>query len=137
MSALSNYLENALLNQVLRSTAYTPGPVYAALFTDGGGLEANSEFGAFEVSTNGTAYARTAIDFGSPASAGSISNTIECIFPSATADWGDLTHMAIMDSDIEGENGNVLFWGELSTIRTVNSGDAFKFAVGDIIISLS
>ena len=56
MSAISNYLENALLNATLRNTTYTsPATVYAALFTtdptdDGSGTECT-----------GSGYARKAI----------------------------------------------------------------------------
>lgn len=128
MAALSDYLENELLDHVLRNSAYTsPAIVYAALFTTattdaGGGTE-----------VSGGSYARTALTFGSAASAGSISNTADSTFPTATASWGTVSHMAIYDALTV---GNSLFHGALTESKTVNNGDTFILPSGQVTVTL-
>jgi len=141
MSA-SNYLENELLDHVLRNEAYTaPSTVYCALFTadDSGGATAeNLEAGTLtnEVSDSGTAYARQAITFGSVASGGSISNTATITFPTATADYGTVEYVAIMDSATVGA-GNCLYYGSLTAAKTISSGDQFVINTGSLTVTLA
>ncbi len=57
MAAMSNYLENALINEVLRATGYTaPTTVYVALFTsdptDAGSGDAPTTVQALQPSRN-------------------------------------------------------------------------------------
>jgi len=141
MSA-SNYLENELLDHVLRNEAYTaPSTVYCALFTadDSGGATAeNLEAGTLtnEVSDSGTAYARQAITFGSVASGGSISNTATITFPTATADYGQVEYVAITDNATAGA-GNVLYYGALTAAKTISNGDQFVINTGSLTVTLA
>lgn len=138
MSAASNYLENKLLDHVLTATAYSQPNRYLALFTGTAAtVKANLEGGTLtdEVSTSGTAYARQAITFSS-ASSGSTSNSATVTFPAATASWGTVTVVAIMDGDTEG-SGNVLFYGEVTTAKTIDTGDTFQVSSGNLTISLA
>jgi acyl-coenzyme A synthetase/AMP-(fatty) acid ligase len=127
MSAFSDYLENALLNHILRNTAMTsPSEVYVALFTSattgaGGGTE-----------VSGGGYARQQVSFNAPSN-GSVTNSADVTFPEATADWGTISHFAIYDA---ATNGNMLFHGALDTAKNVNTGDVFKFPAGAITITL-
>lgn len=138
MSAASNYLENKLLDHVLTATAYTQPSRYLALFTGTAAtVKANLEAGTLtdEVSTSGTAYARKAITF-SAASSGSTSNSATVTFDAATASWGTVTCVAVMDGDTEG-SGNVLFYGEVTTAKTIDTGDTFQVSSGNLTISLA
>lgn len=125
MAAISDYLENALINEVLRNVGYTPAAtVYLALFTTattdaGGGTEAT-----------GGSYARQAITF-SAASGGATSNSGAVSFTNMPA--VTITHAAIMDAST---SGNMLFHGALTASKTVGAGDTLTFAVGDIDVSL-
>ena len=86
MSALSDYLENAIINHLLRNQAFTPPTtVYLALFTANTGLEADLGVTG-EVS--GGAYARQtcALD---AATTGATANASEITFPTATLSVGD------------------------------------------------
>ena len=137
MTAFSDYLENEILDHILGGAAYTaPTTVYAALFTGSTQLETNNP--TLEVS--GTNYARVAITFGTAAAGGAISNTASVDFATAGAGgWGDITHVAIVDhisNATWGTNVNVLFWGALQATRTINSGDTFSFAIGDLTVQL-
>jgi hypothetical protein len=137
MSAASNYLENALLNHTLRNTAYTqPSGLWLALFTNtSGNAAANLEAGTLtdEISTSGTAYGRQAIAFNA-ASGGSAALTDTETFSAATSNWGTITHVAVMDAST---SGNVLFWGAVTTAKTIETGDTFQVTAGNLTIALA
>ena len=131
MSAASNYLENKILDHVLTASAYTQPSRFLALFTGNPG-----EAGSFtnEISTSGTAYARQAVTFAA-ASSGSSATNATVTFPTATANWGTITHVAVVDGDTEGA-GNVLFYGAVTTSKLIETGDTFQISSGNLTISL-
>lgn len=134
MSAASDYLENEVLDHVLGEGARnftSPATLYVGLYTSSAGLETNSP--SAEVSTSATGYARQTLDFNA-ASGGSATNNGIIQFPTATANWGTVTHMAILDAS---SGGNVLFYGALNATKTVQSGDVFQFSDENITISLA
>ncbi|MGE5572922.1 MAG: hypothetical protein ACM3ZU_07900 [Bacteroidota bacterium] len=127
MGAFSDYLEAALLNHVLRNTAYTaPATVYLALFTTAPG-EAG---GGTEVSGGG--YARQAISFNAP-SGGTCTNSADVNFPQATADWGTIQGFGIFSA---ATGGNLLFYGNFTVAKQVLNGDYFTVPVGQLSITL-
>jgi hypothetical protein len=136
MAAFSDYLENELLDHILRAATYTaPSSVWIALHTADNGLEAGTLTG--EVS--GGAYARVEVGGASgrtfsAAASGTTDNDQDITFTTATADWGTVTHMSIMDASTA---GNVLFHGSLTVSKTVNNGDTFKFNAGDLDVTLA
>lgn len=127
MSQLSNYLENALINAVLRATAYTsPTKIYLALHTaDPGEAGTGTE-------VSGGSYARQEVTFGTP-SDGSSSNTNEIKFPVATANWGTVTHFSLRDAATA---GNSLFYGAFSASKLIETNDQFVVAVGNLTAQL-
>jgi hypothetical protein len=131
MAAASNYLENKILDHVLTATSYTQPSRYLALFTADPG-----EAGSFtsEISTSGTAYARQAVTFAA-ASSGSSATNATVTFPTATANWGTVSHVAIVDGDTEGA-GNVLFYGAVTVSKLIETGDTFQISSGNLTISL-
>ena len=139
MSAASNYLENKVLDHVLTATAYTqPGTRYVALFNNtSGNAAANLEAGTLtdETSTSGTAYARKTVTFAA-ASSGSSATNATVTFDAATASWGTITHVAVMDGGTAGA-GNVLFWGAVTTSKTIDTGDTFQISSGNLTVSLT
>ena len=70
------------------------------------------------------------------ASSGSISTNATITFPTATASFGTITCIAIMDSDVEG-SGNVLFYGQVTTAKAIDTGDTFQISSGNLTVSLS
>jgi len=141
MSAASNYLEAALLNHTLTSTAYSaPSTRYVALFTNTSGNAAtNLQAGTLtdEVTTSGSAYARQAVTFGAAAnSAGTTSSATNATvtFPTATAAWGTITHVAIMDAS---SSGNVLFFGAVTVSKSISTGDTFQITSGNLTVALA
>lgn len=127
MSAISNYLENALINHVFRNVSYTPpATIYVALYTT------NPTDADVGVEVSGGGYVRQAVTFVAPSS-GATSNATDVVFPEATTDWGTITHLGLRDADI---GGNLLWYGPLSTSKTVLAGDQLIFKAGQLTISL-
>jgi len=119
MAAMSNYLETALVNAVLRNTSYTsPTTVYVGLFTS----DPTDAGSGTEVS--GGSYTRKAMAFASPTN-GATSNSSAVEFDQATASWGTVTHFGLFDAS---SSGNLLLHGALTTSKTIDDGDVFKFA---------
>ena len=130
MSAASNYLEDAVLDHVLGNTAYTPAAtLYLGLWTADDGLEA----GTLTSEVSGGSYARQTIAFDA-ASGGTSDSAATVTFPTATANWGTITHVAIMDA-LSG--GNVLFHGAVTTSKTIETGDTFQVSAGNLTITLA
>jgi len=128
---ISNYLENKILDHTLRNSAYTsPGEdIYIALFTDDTAQDdANS---GTEVS--GGDYARVQVTAWNAPSSGSTANTSDITFPTASADWGNIRYVGIMDASTE---GNLLFWGQLDEDKDVTNGDTFSVSAEDLDIWL-
>ena len=126
--SLTNFFEAAIINHFLRNNAQTPAAtVYLALFTAAPG-EAG---GGTEVSGGG--YVRKPVTFTDPAGTGATANTGDVLWASATADWGTVTHVAVMDA-LTG--GNMLVSSALTTPRAVVAGESLKFAAGAVALTL-
>jgi hypothetical protein len=139
MSAASNYLENKLLDHVLGEGARTftsPAGLWLALFTNTGtGTSANLEAGTLtdEVTTSGTAYGRQTVDF-SAAVNGTAATNGTVTWTTATANWGTVTHVAVMDAST---SGNVLFYGNLTSSKVIETGDTFQISSTNLTVSLA
>ncbi len=128
MAEMSNFLENALINAVLRNTSYTsPTTCYVALYTSD---PTDADTGT-EVS--GGSYARTAVTFGTPSN-GVTSNSASVTFPTATASWGTISHIALRDAST---SGNMLFHTPLDESKTVGTGDIFTISSGNLTVTLA
>lgn len=128
MAEMSNYLENALVNAVLRNTAYTsPTTVYLALYTS----DPTDADSGTEVS--GNAYARQSITFGAPSN-GVSTNSAAIEFPQATGSWGTVAYVGIRDASTA---GNLLFHTPLDASKTIATGDVFRVAAGSLSVTLA
>lgn len=130
MAAISNYLEDALVNHILRNTAYTsPGTaIHVALYTDD---PTDADTGT-EVS--GGSYAREQHTAWTAPSNGATDNGSDIDYGTATASWGTVSHTGIHDDP---SAGNLLFHGSLTSSKTVDNGDSFKFPTGDFDVSIA
>jgi hypothetical protein len=144
MAAMSNYLENELVDQIFRGRAFTfPTSLYCALFTatpsdTGGGTEvsggsyARVNLAPSNSNWKGTGGEVTATD--STGTTGTSSNNVAITFAAPTANWGVITSFGIFDAST---SGNLLFYGALTTSKTVNNGDAApSFAIDALQIQL-
>jgi hypothetical protein len=126
MSALSDYLENEILDHILGTGAYTmPTNVYVGLST-GSFVDDNSG-----TELSGSGYTRKVASFGA-ASSGTASNDAAIEFPAATGSWGTVSHFGIFDAST---SGNLLIHGALTSSKVIESGDILKVAVGDMDIT--
>lgn len=137
MSAASNYLENKVLDHVLTATAYSaPSTRHVALFKSPVTLaatDAELEAGTLTNEVSGGSYARKAVTFGAAVGGVSVTNAT-VTFDAATANWGEITHVAVMD---QSTGGNVLFWGRVTVAKTIESGDTFQISSGNLTVSLA
>lgn len=127
---LPDSVENALLDLLLRGTAYTvTTPIKARLMTANGSDSSNGT----ELGTSGgyTAGGQT-ITFGTAASGGTIANTAACT-------WTNMPAATIVGLELWSSDGTPkrLWYGALSSSKTVASGDTFEFAIGDVTCTLA
>jgi len=134
MSAMSDYLENQLILHIFRTGSWTkPTDLKVALYTTaptdaGGGVE-----------VSGGSYARVSVPPGdanwsaTSGTDGHTDNVADIVFPAPTADWGQVVAFGIFD-----QGTNLLFWGNLTTPKTINNNDpAPKFAAGALDATLA
>lgn len=132
-SGFADFLELELLDHVFGAASYSaPATLYIALYTaapgdSGGGTE-----------VTGGSYARVAVTNNATnfpaASAGAKANGTLIDFGTATANWGTVVAMAILDAS---SGGNFLAWGDLTASKVINNGDSATFPVGDLDITLT
>jgi hypothetical protein len=127
MSAMSDYLENKLLDHILATTAYTaPSAVYLGLSIASMGENA----GGTELTGNG--YARVSVAFDA-ASGGTTDNTAVVDFPACTgSNWGAVAYWSIWDAST---GGNMLLHGAFTSAKTIEVNDVLRVAAGDLDIT--
>lgn len=155
MAAFSNKLENLLVDHIFRATSFTmPSNIYIALLTTNcvasdTGTTLTSGTGGTGVEVTGGSYARQAynpssssnwtatqggVSGASSGTSGNTQNNTAITFPTATAGWGTVVAVAILDAVT---NGNLLFFGSLTASKTINSGDVFQFAANALVVNLN
>ena len=126
--SFSNFLETEILDHVFGAAAYTaPGTMHLALFTSNPDEDASGT----EVTTSGTAYARQTVAF--TVSGNTASNTGAVEYPTATAAFGTVSHVGVMDAST---SGNLMAYAALSSSKTISTGDVFRVPAGDLDITL-
>tara|TARA_A100001035_G_scaffold103360_1_gene80929 strand:+ start:893 stop:1285 length:393 start_codon:yes stop_codon:yes gene_type:complete len=130
MSGFSDYLEDKVLEHVFGGNAFTaPSTLYVALYT----VAPSDTGGGTEVS--GGAYARQTATFTvSGTNPTTASNTAAIEYPSATANYGTVVAVGVLDAS---SGGNLLAYSTLDSSKVVSSGDAFRFNAGDLDITLT
>lgn len=141
MSAMSDYLERQVLRHLLRNTDIFAAPdnVYVSLHTANptdaaSGAEVSGGSYARVAATTGTAGSGSGSTWTDPGASGTInsSNASAITFPAPTANWGTVTHFGVWDASTA---GNLLFYGALTTSRTINNGDgAPNFPIGSLVV---
>ena len=102
--------------------------MYAALFT----VAPSDTGGGTEVS--GGAYARQSMAFSVSGTGTLATNSAAVEYPTATANYGTVVAVGIFDAST---GGNLLAYANLTTSKTVSSGDVFRFNAGDVDITLT
>lgn len=136
MSKMSDYLEGQLRAHIFRTASFTkPTALYISLHT------ADPTDAASGAEVSGGSYARVQRDpldanWTAPDATGGLTDNVAAItFPAPTANWGVVTHFAIWDA---ATLGNMLVHGQLTTPKTINSGDAApSFAAGALDVTFA
>lgn len=128
MGSFTDFTENAALNHIVGNTVYTPAAtLYIGLSTAD---PLDTAAGLAEPSVG--SYVRQPISFNAAAARAVVqSNVVN--FPTASADWGLITHYGIFTA---AEGGNLLASGSLGTPRNVSSGKTLSIASGQVQISI-
>mgnify|MGYP003142189484 FL=1 len=139
MSAKSNYLEKAVLDHVLGTSAMSSPTVYLSLYTSN---PAEDDSGN-ELSGNG--YARQAVSFATATTetasgdnqgkGKALGPTVAKDFTANGGNWGTVTHFGLHDGATAGGSpDNLLYFGQLSEDKLIEDGDTLRFAVSSITI---
>jgi len=127
MSSFSDYLENKVLGHVFGGTSYTaPATIYLALYT----VAPDDTGGGTEVS--GGSYARQSCAF--TVTGNLATNTSAVEWPTATGSWGTVVAVGVFDALT---TGNLLAYGNLTSSKTIASGDVLRIPAGDLDITLT
>lgn len=130
MANLSDYIEGKIADLLFGDTAYTiPANYYLALYTvaptdTGGGTEVTGgSYARVQVANNATNFPN--------AVSGLKKLATEAEFVTATADWGTVVAVALLDAST---GGNLIVHGALTTSKAVVSGDTPKFNADSLTI---
>lgn len=131
-AAMSTYLANETLDHLLSLATFTAAsPLYYALFTvsptdAGGGTEVTGgSYARQSVTNNATNF---------PAASGSAkSNGVAINFGTASANWGSVGYIALIDNS---SGGNYYFWGSLTVGIPILNGDSLSFPIGTITFGI-
>lgn len=123
MANLSDYIEGKIADLLFGDTEYTiPSNYYLALYTaapsdTGGGTEVSGgSYARVQVANNATNF---------PNAVGGLKKlATEAEFATASADWGTVVAVALLDAPT---GGNLIVHGSLTTSKAVVSGDTPKF----------
>jgi len=127
MAEFTNYLEDKILDHVLRNTSYTsPTTCFVGLLT----VAPTDTTSGTEVSGGSYACQELAV---SAASEGVVTSSADVVFPQATANWGTISHIGILDALT---SGNLLMYTPLTTSKTIEEGDILKLSSGNITVTL-
>jgi hypothetical protein len=137
--ALSDYLENKLIDHVFRGQVYTaPSTIYVALFTSAcsdaaagtevsGGSYARPGVTTTLVNWAGTQAAASTT--ASSGTSGTTSNNVVVTFATPSAGWGTVTYIGLMDAVT---SGNLLVCTALTVSKTINNGDSVSFPAASL-----
>jgi len=124
--SLTNTYETTTLTWLFTGDSATrPTSWYIGLFTtDPGETGAGTE-------VSGGSYARTAVTMS--VSGNTATNSAAVEFSAATASWGTITHIGVMDAS---SGGTMIVHAALDASKAIASGDVFRIPAGDLDITL-
>jgi hypothetical protein len=142
--AMSNYLENKLIDHVFRGVSFTaPTTLYIGLATTsasdtGCGTEvAGSNYSRAQLNPSTTNWASTGgagtTTNPSAGTGGQTSNNSTITFATPSGSWGTVTTVCVFDAST---SGNLIFYTNLTTSKTINSGDTVSFAAGALTFTI-
>ena len=146
MAAMSDYLENKLVDHIFRGVSFTaPTQLHVELYTaapsdsGGGTVVSGGSYARAALAPSTTNWASTggATTTTNPSAGtgGATSNNGVITFPAPTANWGTVTHFGIFDAS---SGGNLLIHGALTASKVINNGDAAPtFPISSLVVTLA
>ncbi len=144
-ASLSNYAQNLFIDHILRgitASATTPTSYYVALYTTpctqaGPGTEVSG--GAYArqpIARSQAAWTSTQGVAGVPSTgtSGTVSNANAITFPTATTNWGIVSHFGIVDTSTA---GNMILCIPLTTPISITIGSSDSFSIGTLSWSIN
>lgn len=124
--SLTNTYETTTLTWLFTGDSATrPTTWYIGLFTtDPGETGSGTE-------VSGGSYARTAVTLSVSGNLATNSAAVE--FTAATASWGTITHIGVMDASTA---GTMIVHAALDASKAIATGDVFRIPAGDLDITL-
>lgn len=129
--SMSSYLEARILDHITGRTAYTVPTLYIGLSTADPG-----EDGSTLAEPIAGAYARvlhSGVTKWAAAVNGATATNAEALFPTATSNWGTITHMCLFDA---ASGGNLLWSGAFTTAKAIGVGDTARIGSGALTLTL-
>jgi hypothetical protein len=136
MAGFSDYFEDAVLGSLFGAVAYSiPGTYYVGLWTSS---LSDASTGSTAGEPSGGSYARVSVTNNSSnwdaVSGGATANTNLITFPMATAAWGTITDVGILDA---ASGGNLVAYAALNSSIVVAQYDTVIFQPGDLDVTLT
>ena len=124
---MTDYLENKLLDHVLKNTAYTsPTTVHIGLLT----VTPTDSTAGTELTNTG--YTRQTLSFGTASVGAVATNTVLTWTNSSGSDWDTAVALGIYDA---ATGGNLLFYKTISG-KLVKDTESLSIASGDLTVTL-
>ena len=142
MSAMSDYLEVELRKHVFRTGSFTKPTVLAIALCTSAPVDGDTGDLTGKEVANLNGYARQTLNpldanwTAASSTDGLTDNASAIVFPTATGNWGTITHFAIIDNATWG-SGNLLLHGALNASVVINSGNAFSFPIGALDVTFA
>lgn len=143
MSAMSNYLENKIIDQLFRGQAYTfPSTLYVGLFNaapsdTGGGTEVSgNNYNRAAVVASLANFAGTqgvGTTAASDGATGTTSNNNAVTFTTPSGTWNTVVAFGVFDA---ATGGNLMFYGTLAISKTINEGDTVTFPAASLSVQI-
>jgi len=131
MSAFSNYLEDQITGWIAGTTMTAPTATFVQLY--------NGD--PLDTGLGGTAlYSRITVASGTgswtrgTAGNGTITNASAFTITTSATATASATHVTVWDASA---SGNLLFFGQLTTAKTIASGDEVKFNVSALTLTVA
>ena len=131
MSAFSNYLEDVITGWIAGTTTTAPTATFVQLYngdpTDAGS-GGTALFTRYQVASGAGSWTR------GTGGNGTITNASAFTITSSATATASATHVAVWDASAA---GNLLFYGALTTAKTVASGDEVKFNASALTLTVA
>jgi len=131
MSAFSNYLEDQITGWIAGTSMTAPTATFVQLYNGDPldtGLGGVALYSRITVASGAGSWTR------GTAGNGTITNASAFTITSSATATASATHVAVFDASA---SGNLLFFGQLTTAKTIASGDEVKFNASALTLTVA